>query len=136
MCLFHLMNTRSCDKYSIHMCVLVTQSCPALCNPMDCSSPGSSGCMEFSGQEYWSGLGCHFLLQGIFPTQRLNPGLLHCKQILFQLSHQGDTHGFFFLILVIILLGLPWWLRQLRICLQCRRPRFDPWVLKIPWRRE
>ena len=32
--------------------------------------------------------------------------------------------------------GLPWWLRQWRICLQCRRPRFDPWVGKIPWRRE
>ena len=30
---------------------------------------------------------------------------------------------------------LPWWLRQ-KICLQCRRPRFDPWVRKIPWRRE
>ena len=32
--------------------------------------------------------------------------------------------------------GLPWWLRQERICLQCGRPRFDPWVGKIPWRRE
>ena len=31
-------------------------------------------------------------------------------------------------------LGLPWWLRWQRICLQCRRPRFDPWVSKIPWR--
>ena len=28
------------------------------------------------------------------------------------------------------------WLRAYRICLQCRRPRFDPWVRKIPWRRE
>ena len=28
--------------------------------------------------------------------------------------------------------GLPWWFRQKRICLQCRRPRFDPWVRKIP----
>ena len=27
--------------------------------------------------------------------------------------------------------GLPWWLRG-----QCRRPRFDPWVRKIPWRKE
>ena len=27
--------------------------------------------------------------------------------------------------------GLPWWLRQSRICLQCRRPGFDPWVRKI-----
>ena len=32
--------------------------------------------------------------------------------------------------------GLPWWLRQWRICLQYRRPRLDPWVRKIPWRRE
>ena len=32
--------------------------------------------------------------------------------------------------------GLPWWLRQERICLQCRRSRFDLCVLKIPWRRE
>ena len=31
---------------------------------------------------------CHFLLQGIFPTQELNPGLLHCKQMLYHLSHQ------------------------------------------------
>ena len=29
-----------------------------------------------------TGVGCHFLLQGIFPTQRSNPGLLHCKQLL------------------------------------------------------
>ena len=33
-------------------------------------------------------------------------------------------------------LGLPWWLRWLRICLQCRRPGFDPWMGKIPWRKE
>ena len=32
--------------------------------------------------------------------------------------------------------GLPWWLRLERICLQCRRPRFSPWVGKIPWRKE
>ena len=32
--------------------------------------------------------------------------------------------------------GLPSWLRQWIICLQCRRPGFDPWVGKIPWRRK
>ena len=32
--------------------------------------------------------------------------------------------------------GLPLWLRWKRICLQCRRPRFNPWVGKIPWKRE
>ena len=31
--------------------------------------------------------------------------------------------------------GLPWWLRWLRICLQCGRAQFDPWVWKIPWTR-
>ena len=36
------------------------------------------------------GVGCHFLLQGIFPTQGSNPGLLHCRQTLYRLSHQGS----------------------------------------------
>ena len=36
------------------------------------------------------GVGCHFLLQGTFPTQGLNPGLLRCKQSLYQLSHRGS----------------------------------------------
>ena len=45
--------------------------------------------MEFSRQD--TGVGCHSLPQGIFPTQGLNPGLLHCRQILYQLSHlTGD----------------------------------------------
>ena len=43
--------------------------------------------MEFSRQEYWSGL--HILLQGIFYTQRSNPGLPRCGQTLYRLSHQG-----------------------------------------------
>ena len=34
--------------------------------------------------------GSHSLLQGIFPSQGSNPGLLHCRQILYQLSHQGS----------------------------------------------
>ena len=36
-----------------------------------------------------TGVGCHFLLQGIFPTQGLNPGLPHCRQTLYHLSHKG-----------------------------------------------
>ena len=40
-----------------------------------------------------TGVGCHFLLQGIFPTQGSNPGLLHCKQMLYPLSHQGSPLG-------------------------------------------
>ena len=36
------------------------------------------------------GVDCHFLLQGIFPTQGSNPGLPHCRQTLYHLSHQGS----------------------------------------------
>ena len=37
-----------------------------------------------------TGVGSHSFLQGIFPTQGSNPGLLHCRQILYQPSHQGS----------------------------------------------
>ena len=37
-----------------------------------------------------TGVRCHFLLQGIFLTQGSNPGLLHCRQIIYHLSHQGS----------------------------------------------
>ena len=67
---------------------LVTQSCLTLSNPMDCSPPGSSvhGIHQARILE-WVAI---FLLQGIFPTQELNPGLLHCRRILHHLSHQGS----------------------------------------------
>ena len=92
----------------------VAQLCPTLCDPMDCSLPGSS-VHGISRQGYWSGLpfpspgdlpdsgiepgsptlqadalpSCHFLLQGIFPTQESNLGLPHCRQTLYHLSHHG-----------------------------------------------
>jgi len=55
---------------------------------MDCSLPGSSVHRDSPGKN--TGMGCHALLQGIFPTQGLNTGLLHCRQILYCLSHQGS----------------------------------------------
>ena len=43
-----------------------------------------------------TGVGCHFLLKGIFPMQRLNPGsVLHCRHILYLLSHQGNPEKCF-----------------------------------------
>ena len=48
--------------------------------PLSMDSPGKN-----------TGVGCHFLLQGIFPTQETNPGLLHCRQILYQLSSAGSV---------------------------------------------
>ena len=43
---------------------------------------------DFPGKN--TGAGCHFLLQGIFPTQGSNLGLLNCRQTLYHLSYQGS----------------------------------------------
>ena len=51
---------------------LVTPQAVACQNPFPWDSPGKN-----------TGVGSHFLLQGIFPTQEWNPGLLHCRQIYF-----------------------------------------------------
>ena len=64
----------------------VTQSCPTLCDPMDCSLPGFFVHGIFPGNS--TGVDCHFLLQGIFLTQGSNLGLPHCRQMLYRLSLQ------------------------------------------------
>ena len=109
---------------------LIAQSCLTLYDPMDCSLQGSSVHGYSPGKN--TGMGCHALLQGIFPTQRWNPGLtlqadsllseppgkpknsrvdslsllqgsfltqvsnwgvLHYREILYQLSYQGRPAG-------------------------------------------
>ena len=76
-CLFNI-------NYSISA-VLSPSVMTTLCDPMDYSfsvhgeSPGKN-----------TGVGCHAVLEGIFPTQGLNPGLPHCRQILYRLSRQGS----------------------------------------------
>ena len=55
---------------------------------MDCSPPHSSVHGDSPGNS--TGLGCYALLQGIFPTQESNWGLLYCRQIPYQLSCQGS----------------------------------------------
>jgi len=63
---------------------LVAKLCPTLATPWPTrllcprDSPGKN-----------TGVGCLFVLQVIFPTQELKPGLLHCRQILYQLSYEG-----------------------------------------------
>ena len=59
------------------LCVSVAQSCPTLCNPMDCR-PIRPLCPWDS-----TGVGSHSLFQGIFLTRGSNPGLLHYRQRLY-----------------------------------------------------
>ena len=91
--------------------MLITQSCltgipwpTRLLCPW--SSPGKN-----------TGVGCHFLLQGFFPTQGLNLGLLPCRQTLYWLSHLGSP------ILVYIN----------NILLEFSMPESLPWSLKVWW---
>ena len=53
---------------------------------MNCSQPGSSVHSDSPGKN--TGIGSRSLLQGIFPNKGLNPGLPHCRQILYHLSQQ------------------------------------------------
>ena len=57
-------------------------------DPLDFSPPGGLVHGDFLGKN--TGVGCHALLQGIFPTQGSNSGLPQCRQILNQLSHHGN----------------------------------------------
>ena len=57
-------------KHKLEINMKVTQSCPTLCNPMDCSPPDSLS-MEFSRQEYWSGL--PFPSPGDLPNSGIEP---------------------------------------------------------------
>ena len=67
----------------------VVQSCPTLCDPMDVACTKLQRPWDFQDKST-TGVACHFLLQGIFPTQGSNPGLSHCRQTLYHLSHQGS----------------------------------------------
>ena len=68
--------------------VLVAQSCPTLCNSVDCSLPGSSVLGIFQARILeWVAIS---FSKGIFPTQGLNVGLVHFRQIFYYLNHQGS----------------------------------------------
>ena len=67
---------------------LVSQSYPTLCDSTGCSPPSSSLHGDLQASECWSGL--PRFPPGIFPTQESSPGLLHCRWVLYHLSHQGS----------------------------------------------
>ena len=76
----------------IYVCLCATslRSHRILCGPLDGLQPTRFLCpWDFSDKI--TEVGFHALLQGIFPNQGLNPGLLYCRQILYHLSHQGSN---------------------------------------------
>ena len=85
MCILFEKSKRRSERESI-----VTQSCLTLCDPMNVAPRVLS---PWDSSDKNTGVGFCALLQGIFPTQGSIPGLLHCRQILYCLSHQGTQKG-------------------------------------------
>ena len=90
---------------------------------------------DFPGKN--TGVGCYFLLQGIFLTQGLNPGLPHCRQTLYPLSHQGSLTTVYK-----IRKSIRTWAPQVALVVKNLPTNagdtrgFDPWVGKILCSRE
>ena len=85
---------------------------------------------DFPGKN--TGVGCHFLLQGIFPTQVLNLGLRHCRQISYRLSHLAFHVDF---LIKAILTSLKWYCFVVLICfsLVISDAEHLLWPLAICW---
>ena len=81
--LFYFSNHTLFMPFHMSVKVKVTQSCPTLRDPMGYTVYGILQARRLV-------LGNFSLLQEIFPTQGLNPGLLHCRRIIYQLSHMGS----------------------------------------------
>ena len=79
---------KECFKHERKVKVKVAQTYLTLCDPRDCSPQGSSVHGDSPGKD--TTVGCHGLLQGIFPNQGLNPDLPQYRQILYQLSQPAN----------------------------------------------
>ena len=78
------------NLYQMSCVCLVAQLCLTLCNLMDYSPPGSTVHGDSPGKN--TGVGCHALLQGLFPAQGSNLGLPHCRRILYHWA-TWEAHG-------------------------------------------
>ena len=104
------------------------------CNSMDypCWAPLSMGS---PGKN--TGVGCHFFLQGIVPAQGSNSGLLHCRQILYWLSHQGSIGRlyihYFWCCLVVSVVSDSLWLHEVQHArLPCPSPTLRAYSNSFP----
>ena len=84
----------------------------------------------------WVAMPFHGGIQGIFPSQGLNPDLPHCRQILYCLSHQGSPALMCSYYLKFIVYMTHQWLSGEESICQYRNCEFDPWVRKMPLGRK
>ena len=84
-----------CSNGHVPSCACTCSAAQSILRPFGLKSTRVLSPWDFSGKN--TGVSCHFLFQGLFPTQGLNLHLLcllHCRRILYSLSHQGSLkHG-------------------------------------------
>ena len=95
--MWHDLRQRQGSKRSflIYTLLCVCVSCSVVSTslrPKDCSPLGLRLLCPWNLPGKNTSVSCHSLLQAIFRTQGLNPGLPHCRQILYHLSHQGSPY--------------------------------------------
>ena len=102
----------------------VTQSSLTLCDPIDSSQPGSSVHGIFQAR----------ILEGVAISKSAN--LWHNYWKIFETKLSNQLNFIWYWNMLSSSSQLPWWLRRWSVCPQCGRPRFNPWVGKILWRRK
>ena len=110
---------------------LVTQSRPILCDPMNCSLPGSFVHVDSPGKN--TGVGCHALLQGLFPNPGIKPRSPALQVILCRLNHQGSSSELCNVTLFLLLLSHVWlfvtpWTVACHVPLSMGFPRQEYWL--------
>ena len=80
-----------------------------------------------------TGVGNRFLFHGIFPTQEVNPRILHCRWILYHLNHKGSPY---YIYLYICMLWTSLVAKLVKNSPAMQKPKLDPWIRKISRRRE
>ena len=81
--------------HTYNVLCLVAQSYLTFCGPIDCRPPGSSVYEDSPGKS--TGMGCHALLQGIFPPQGSNRGFPHHRCILYHLHYQESLYIYIYI---------------------------------------
>ena len=81
---------------------------------------------------YWSFVISKYLVWKCFEAMEI----IHCFSNFCLLASMDNSCQILIFLFWAFLIGLPWLLRWESICLQCGRPRFEPCVMKIPWRRK
>ena len=110
-----------------------SESHSVMSDPLEPHGLQVHGLQNSSGRN--TGVGSLSLLQGVFPTQGLNPGLLHCRRILYQLSHKGSPMDYYSALKrneVLTHVTIWWYLENMMLSEKSQTQRPHTYIMKCP----